>query len=177
MRLTPIAAVVATAVIAIACASGGNNNSRSENDSADTTTAEAAADDGIPEGDLGDTLTVNTLTGKPAAEITVSDLKTGVTSSNTLVEAKAGTFTTIHVEGTFFETIVFGPSSFAIVDADGRVIKSKALVPGVDGQVEFGTYRDGQSTGGIVVFDVDPDRLDGARIEYGTIELLGVWNL
>lgn len=169
MRMSHIATIITVAAIGVACATGNNNDP-------DTTT-ETTTSDTTPNGQLGDTITITNYVGEPVVDITVSNLTTDVTSNSVAIEAVNGAYTTIMVEASFHDTTVFGASAFTIVAADGQAVNSKAIVPGIEDQVQFSTYRNGQTTKGVVVFDVDTTILDNARIEYGTRDLEAYWDL
>lgn len=110
--------------------------------------------------------------------VTVKSIKKAK-SPNQFTQPKRGQFVAVMVD--IFAAkgdTDLGPSNFRLVAKDGTVYKAEFLVVGIDPQLEaMTTINEGQRKNGYVVFDVDPDKVAGAKVEltddFGDVQ--GYW--
>lgn len=150
-RRYTIGLVTVVALVGLACSSGSGNDEASAAVEASEETQNAAAPLGEPI-DNGDVI------------ITVDNLVFGV-ESDTGFESKNGSFAVVEVsiEVTADKYIV-AATSWQLTAEDGTTYTAEAIVPGIEGVLEFQQLSSGQKTSGKVVFDVDESVFDDGEV-------------
>jgi hypothetical protein len=99
-------------------------------------------------------------------KVTVKTVKKAK-SNNQFDDAKRGQFVAVNVD--IFATkgsTDLGPSNFRLIAADGTVYQSEFLVAGIQPQLDMmTTVEQGQRKTGLVVFDIDPEKFAGLKVQ------------
>lgn len=155
-----IIAGVAILITLLACGSGGSGDSNTGTGPQQNTTVETKA--------VKQTLTMKDSGSEVSVLLQAVDTK--AVSDNKFSQPKRGQFVAITVEITAAKgSNDVGPSNFRFVGADGNVSLAEFLVVGIEPGLDASTtIQEGQKKSGKVVFDVDPAKIAGGKIQLST---------
>lgn len=126
--------------------------------------ADADEPDGPTTVKIGRAINVDFLGSR--AKVTVKSVKKAK-SDNMFDKPERGQYVAVDVD--IFATkgdCDLGPSNFRLIAKDGTVYQSEILVAGIQPQLDaMTTVRQGQRKTGKVVFDVDPGKVVGLKVE------------
>lgn len=109
---------------------------------------------------------VNVSSGGAQTKVTIKSVKKAK-STNMFDEAERGQFVAVDVDifATKGETDL-GPSNFRLIAKDGTVYKYEIMIAGIKPQLDaMTTVQEGQRKTGKVVFDIDPEKFAGLKVE------------
>lgn len=108
--------------------------------------------------------------GSVETTVVVASIDAKAKSDNQFTQPKRGQFVAISVEITATKgSSDLGPSNFRFVAADGNVYLAEILVVGIEPQLDAMTkVEQGQKKSGKVVFDADPAKVIGGKVEVRT---------
>lgn len=99
-------------------------------------------------------------------KVTIKSVKKAK-SDNSFDEPKRGQYVAVNVD--IFATkgsTDLGPSNFRLVAKDGTVYQYEILVAGIQPQLDaMTTVEQGQRKTGLVVFDIDPEKFAGLKVQ------------
>ncbi|MEV0456464.1 DUF4352 domain-containing protein [Catellatospora methionotrophica] len=137
---------------------------------------EAAAPDGPVAVKVGQALNLKARGSE--TKVTIKSVKKAK-SDNMFDKPERGQYVAVNVD--IFATkgqTDLGPSNFRLIAKDGTVYQYEILVAGIDPQLDaMTTVEQGQRKTGLVVFDIDPEKFAGLKVQvsddYGDVQ--GYW--
>ncbi len=156
-------AAAAAAVLMLACGSGGESSRPGPG--ASVVGGQDAAPAGPPTVALGSAVVFSDSGAEVSVVVAAVDAK--AKSNNQFDRAERGQFVAITVEATAVKgSNDIGPSNFRFVGGDGNVFQAEIMVAGIQPQLDsMTTIQQGQKKSGKVIFDCDPAKIPGGKIQ------------